>query len=244
MSWLLHEHPHVDGLSEAVAAQLEGAIHAGLADGGRATLALAGGRTPWPAYALLARAALDWRRTTLMPTDERCVPLTHPASNLRGLAAAFAGVAGEQREDGTIPDDGVRLRSLAVPDGDPAASEAHARAMLAAHPRPFDAVLLGMGEDAHIASLFPGAPRLDDGYDCALDACRIDSDPLPPEAPWPRISLTLPRLLRSSDLLLVVTGRRKREVLEQAFARADPFRSPASVLLHAPGALVHVHWSP
>lgn len=244
MAWTLHEHVDAERMLAVVAAQLEGACRLGLAQRGRATLALAGGRTPWPAYALLARATLDWPRITLLPTDERCVPHTHPACNLRGLAEVFAPVAAAPREDRTSRDEGVRLRGLSVPDGDPVASEVHAQALLAAHPQPFDAVLLGMGEDAHIASLFPGAARLDDGYDCALDACRIDPDPLPPEAPYPRISLTLPRLLRSRELLLVATGTRKRGVLEQAFARADPFRSPVSVLLHAPGAQVQVHWSP
>ena len=130
------------------------------------------------------------------------------------------------------------------------ASLAHARALLAANPQPFDAVLLGMGMgmgmggDGHFASLFPGAANLDEGFDPALDACRIDPVPLPPEAPYPRISLTLPRLLRTRTLLLAVTGAGKRAVLEEAMAGADPRCLPVAALLHAPGAQLHVHWSP
>lgn len=130
------------------------------------------------------------------------------------------------------------------------ASLAHARALLAANPQPFDAVLLGMGMgmgmggDGHFASLFAGAANLDEGFDPALDACRIDPVPLPPEAPYPRISLTLPRLLRTRTLLLAVTGAGKRAVLEEAMAGADPRRLPVAALLHAPGAQLHVHWSP
>ena len=81
--------------------------------------ALAGGRTPFPAYRRLATMPLDWSRVVLLPTDERCVPHDHAACNVRELREAFGEASG------------VRIESLTVDDGDPVRSEAHARELLA-----------------------------------------------------------------------------------------------------------------
>lgn len=234
MAWELHAYDDADALSRALAEALSNSAREALESRGGALLSLAGGRTPLPAYRALAALPLDWSRVVLMPGDDRCVPHSHAASNVRELRAAFAGA------------DGATVEAVTTADGDPDASEAHAREMLARHPQPFDAVVLGMGADAHTASLFPNASRLAEALDPAspLEALRIDPDPLPPEAPFPRISLTAARLLRARALHLVVTGAAKRAVLEQAFASPDPLARPVSAILHAPGACVHVHWSP
>lgn len=233
MPWTEHIHPDADGLAEALAERLESAIAGAIAGRGEAWLALAGGRTPFPAYRRLATRALDWSRVRLLPTDERCVPHDHPACNLRELRAAFADAAG------------VRIESLTVADGDPGRSLAHAREALARHPEAFDAVVLGMGQDAHTASLFPGAANLAGAIDPATaeDACRIDPVPLPPEAPFPRITLTAARLLRAHTVHLALTGAAKHAVLREAQASGDPLRHPVGAILHAPAVQVHIHWS-
>src|SRR5690606_18283240 len=102
------------------------------------------------------------------------------------------------------------------------------------HPQDFDAVLLGMGADGHFASLFPGAANLADGLapDSGIDAIATLPDPLPPEAPFARISLTLPRLLRAREIHLLVSGEDKRRVLRQA-QQQDACRHPVAALLHA-----------
>ena len=234
MAWVEHEYADAEALMAMLASRLKAVCVDAVAERGRALLALAGGRTPLPAYRQLAARPFDWSRLTVMPTDERCVPHDHPACNLRELRAAFEDAAG------------LQLASLTTADGDPTTSESAAAARLAQHPEPFDAVLLGMGTDGHAASLFPGARQLGVAMDphSRIDACRVDPDPLPPEAPFPRITLTLSRLLRARSLHLLVTGNAKRAVLRQAQADSDPLRHPVAALLHAPDAVTHIHWSP
>lgn len=235
MAWIEHFHADARVLKDAVVRQLEASTREALATRGHALLGLAGGRTPLPVYEALAERALDWAKVTALPTDDRCVPHAHPACNATQVRAALRAA------------DGVRLEPLTTPDGDPGRSESHARQMLAHLPQPFDAVVLGMGNDAHTASLFPGAPNLAMALDPAgaADVCRIDPDPLPVEAPFPRITLTASRLLRAGALLLLVTGEAKRAVLEQVQqAGSDALRQPIAAFLHAPGAVVHIHWSP
>ena len=104
-----------------------------------------------------------------------------------------------------------------------------------------------MGADGHIASLFPGASNIAAGLDLAgtADAIGILPEPLPPEAPYPRISLTLPRLLRARDIHLVVTGEDKRRVLRAAQQQDGAAGLPIAALLHArTAAPVRIHWSP
>lgn len=232
MAWIEHLHERVEDLHQAAAQALLQATQQGLDTRGAAFLSLAGGSTPWPVYRQLARQPLRWADVSLLPGDERCVPHDHPACNLTRLREAFADA----------PD--AHIVPLTTQDGDAALSQARAQAWLARHQQPFDAVLLGIGQDGHFASLFPGAAQLPQAldHDCPLDAMLVEPDPLPPEAPFARISLTLPRLLRTQSLLLLATGDAKREVLAQA--QADPARHPVGALLHAPGAQVHIHWSP
>ena len=236
MAWTEHDYPDTDALTVAVAERLRTACEAALRTDDTALIALAGGRTPFPVYRRLASAdGVDWSRVVALPGDDRCVSREHPASNAAGLRAAFAAAHS------------LRILPLTADDGDPDASLARARAALAPlHDRMFDAVVLGMGEDAHTASLFPGADALPAAMaeDAGEDAFLIVPNPLPPEAPYPRITLGLARLLRARSLHLIVTGARKREVLRAAQATHDPQRAPISALLHATDAVVHVHWSP
>lgn len=233
MAWAEHAYADADVLATALATALEDNVREAIALRGQAVLALAGGRTPFPAYRRLATRGLDWSRVVLMPTDERCVPHDHPACNLREMREAFAQAQG------------VHFAALTTDDGDPERSLAQARALLSQHAGDFDAVVLGMGIDAHTASLFPGAANLAAALDPAgeVDTCRIDPQPLPPEAPFPRITLTAARLLRARHLHLAFVGATKHAVLRAAQASKDPLQQPVAAILQAPAASGHIHWS-
>ena len=90
MAWLQHDHADVDALIEEVARGLRDACREAIRARGAAWIALAGGRTPLPIYARLAASGLGAGTVTVIPTDERCVPHTHPACNLRAVREAFA----------------------------------------------------------------------------------------------------------------------------------------------------------
>ena len=99
------------------------------------------------------------------------------------------------------------------------------------------------------ASRDPYAPfvsRMTAGLEAStpLDVLRVDPDPLPVEAPFPRLSLTAARLLRTRALHLAVAGDATRAVLAAARAGPDAMTRPVAAVLHAPGATVNVHWSP
>ena len=235
MAWIEHDYPNTAALIEQVAQELQRACRDATRERGAAWLALAGGRTPLPIYARLAASTFDGTITAI-PTDERCVPHDHPACNLRALREAFAANAG------------ITANGITRDDGDEAASLVQARAMLAVNAQAFDFVLLGMGADGHFASLFPGAANLAEGLatNSGLDAIATLPDPLPPEAPFARISLTLSRLLRARAVHLVVTGEDKRHVLRLAQQQDDGVGSPYPVaaLLHARDHRLQIHWSP
>lgn len=228
-------HPNPTALASAVAARIAVATDEALAARGAALLALAGGRTSPPVFRQLAAQPRDWSRVTAMPSDERWVARAHADCNLAQMQSAFAGA------------DGIRWLPLVpeAPAGD--ADAAHANAALAAHAELFDVAMLGMGADGHFASIFPGAPTLDlalgHAAAPAADAVAILPDPMPAAGPHPRVSLSLPRLLRSRLLLLVITGEDKRAVLERAQAEGDWRALPVAALLRSAHPQFEVHWS-
>ena len=158
-----------------------------------------GGATPFPILADLSRRPLDWRRIAIWPGDDRIVPEDHPASNAGRIRALLGPV-------------GARIAALGE----------------TARPPHFALTWLGMGEDGHIASLFPNTdPRADDPQPLR----RLTPDPLPPEAPFERISLTIPALLDSDALLFVIRGAAKLALFEDAAAGANDL--PVARLLRA-----------
>ncbi|NGX16265.1 6-phosphogluconolactonase [Wenzhouxiangella sp. XN24] len=236
MSWTESSHADAETLATRVAGQFEALVREALDSSGKAVLALAGGRTPFPIYRCLAEARLDWSRVSLVATDERWVPAGHPARNSREVRNAFGAAAGVHV---------LELVPAAVgPDAD--ANAEQGETTMGAVSEPFDAVLLGIGADGHFASLFPGAAELAAGLDPASrrSALVVNPVPLPPEAPYPRVSLTLARLMRTKRLFLVATGDAKRAVLDQAQSQRNGPDLPVATLLRRATVPIEIHWSP
>jgi len=230
MHWVAHD--DFATLCRSLAPSLADTLRAGIERHGRAAAALAGGATPFPLYRELAGQSLDWAQVTLMPGDERWVAADHEASNLRAIRGAFRAVPA--RFGALVPDEPGALPSLTV-----------ARATLDAVAGPLDLCVLGMGLDGHFASLFPHAPELATALDPDDEQALVivRPDPLPENAPFARVSLTLSAISAARRIVLVLRGQDKREVIEHARG-ADPARYPVAALLDHCDRTLDIHWSP
>lgn len=212
------------GLADAVAQQLRAA----LAERPLASLMLSGGRSPIPFFQRLSRQALDWSRVCVGLVDDRWVDAEHPDSNerllrehlLQNLAAS------------------AQLVPLKNAHREPEQGVAEAEAAVARIPRPFDVLVLGVGDDGHTASLFPCAEETP----AAMVSPRLLAATRPQTAPHPRITLTFPALLQSRAIYVAVTGEAKRAVIERAVALTPPL--PIGEVLLRSAAPVLVYWSP
>jgi 6-phosphogluconolactonase len=191
--------------ARAAARALTTDLHAVMARKESVVLAVAGGRTPPPIIDALMAAALPWRRIVAVPTDDRRVAEDHPARNVRALRSWMAPAM----------EAGARCEALEA---------------LAPGSAP-DVVLLGFGRDAHIASLFPGGEGMAEALqpDAAETIAYVTPAPPPPEAPFPRVTFTLPALLRAQRIVLAANGPEKLAVLRQA-QEPNP-KTPLSILL-------------
>jgi 6-phosphogluconolactonase len=180
---------------EDVAAAAAADIAEALRDGAR-SLVLAGGTTPQRCYELLSHMDVEWGRVTILFGDERCVRPDHPDSNYR--------MARETLLDRVSPATVHRMPAELGPD-EGAALYAHIVASVA----PLDVVTLGVGEDGHTASLFPGHPALKAS---ALVVGIRDSPKPPPQ----RVTLTLPALQRARRVIILATGAGKADAVAKA----------------------------
>ncbi len=190
---------------------------------GVAHVALSGGSTPARAYELLAAELEDWKDVDVWFADERCVGPDDEESNFRlARQTLLAGAAGldEQRVHRMIgelgPDEGARDYAEQLSEHAPARDDGS--------PPALDVIVLGIGPDGHVASLFPGAPTLDVGDD-ELCLGVHDSPKPPPE----RITLTLTVLRAAERCVLLATGASKADAVNAMLG--EPTRHvPASLL--------------
>nr|WP_244240751.1 6-phosphogluconolactonase [Luteimonas yindakuii] len=198
----------------------------------RARLLLSGGSTPEPVYTALAKAPLDWSLVDVALVDERWLMPDDPDSNARLVRQTLL-----QRNAA-----GARFEAI-TRAGRPLA-EAVATANMHAR-SPADVVVLGMGEDGHTASLFPGMRDLGAALASPHPYVAVDASGCPGAGPWPtRISLTPAGLATAHTRILLIRGQRKRELLDRVMAGDDPFEYPARIAFTTPGAPLHVHWCP
>jgi len=224
---VIQVHADPDRLAEAIATRLVATLIDVQNERGYVSLVLTGGRTADAAYRMVqespGRDAVDWSRVDLWWGDERFLPASHADRNDNQARAALLDA---------LPLDPARVHPMPAADdpegADPEAAAQRYADALAAAARPgtarlprFDLVLLGVGEDGHVASVFPELPA---GYE-TRPVSAVRGAPKPPPV---RITLTLPALNTAGEVWLLAAGRDKANAVGMALAGAGPVQLPAA----------------
>jgi 6-phosphogluconolactonase len=203
-------------LAEAAADRVVARI---AANSGRAAICLTGGSSPKQLYRLLAtdayRSRIPWDRVHWFIGDERFVPASDPLNNMSMARQAFLDQCAPQSNVHPIPTE------TAAPDNPDESAELYQRELKSFYgadeldpSRPlFDLVLMGVGPDGHIASLFPDYPALDETQRWVAGVPKAHVEPF-----VPRVTLTLPALASCHEMLFEVAGAGKRAILARVLA--------------------------
>lgn len=213
-------------LAQQLARHIARRLREAITTRGHAVLAVSGGKSPVAMFEQLRQQTVAWSHVSVLLVDERCVPHDHADSNtalvrthlLQGAAAAAHFVPFFDQLPASLDD-----RALEALAG--AANE-----RLAAQPWPMDVAVLGMGEDGHTASIFPGAAGLARALHGSGPVTWLRPGPAS-NAPHPRLTLTLPALLATREIALSITGASKLAVFQQAQRAADE-SLPVSLVLN------------
>jgi 6-phosphogluconolactonase len=181
---------------------------------------LTGGSTPRAAYERAAELRRDWSGTTIWFTDERCVPPHHEHSNYRMVKEALLDRI-----------EGAEVKRMEAERGPAEGADRYDRELQAAEPE-IELMLIGIGADAHICSLFPGDAALGERERLAVGVETPGMAPL-----VPRVTLTLPTVNSAREVIFLVTGESKAEALRRSFSGARDPSAPAS-LVEAPSVLI------
>ena len=221
-----------DGVARVAAARIASALSIALAARSKATVALSGGNTPRAAYAALARSGVDWTKVHVFWVDERAVPPTDDRSNYRWAKASLldaAAIPAEQihRMPADATDLGAAARTYEAtiadlverdPDGVPA----------------IDVVVLGIGDDGHTASLFPGETTVDitDRFAVAV-----------PAGPGreARMTITRPVIEHARNVFILAVGGEKKPALERVWSsEGDVRETPSRIVRACKGAVTWI----
>lgn len=228
MSMLKFE--NTSALDAALSAKVSGMLSAAIETEGKASLVVSGGRTPVGFFHLLSQSDLDWSKVTIALADERWVDADHAASNEKLV------------RENLLINEAHKAEYLALKTSAEYAldGEAECQQRLNTVGR-FTVVILGMGDDGHTASLFPGTETLSRGLDMRSGADCIAVTPL--DAPHQRMSMTLPRLLNTESLIIHISGASKQQVLAQANAGDDVMELPIRAILQQQATPVSIYWA-
>lgn len=232
-----HRFPDALGLARALAGEIQVELQEAIAARGHASLVVSGGRTPIALFHQLAAEKLAWDKVWVTLADERWVDVHDAASNERLVRA-------ELLRDHAATAQFIGLKNAAAT---PEAGVEWAWRSLARIAKPFDVVVLGMGDDGHTASLFPPtstnpSPHLTQALNTSLPpTCVAMQAPVEPRA---RLSLNLNALLDTRRIILHIQGESKWSVYQAAKAHGPVAQLPVRAVLHQQLVPVEVFWSP
>jgi len=226
------EYDSLGELADAVAGDVGFIVESAVDARGSSLIAVPGGKTGPAVFPKLANQKLPWKKVAIIPTDDRLVPMDDERSNVRAIAKIFLPL-------------GARVVPIAAEIDDYRLAGNSADARLQDLPWPPDLVWLGMGKDGHTASIFAG-PDLKDALDApkARRAVGVMPDPVPQDAPVPRVTLTRAAILAARTLLITITGEEKRSLLEQAIADGQSSNLPIGRVLAEAEQPIDIHWCP
>ena len=226
------EYDSLGELADAVAGDVGFIIESAVDARGASLIAVPGGSTGPAIFKKLSAQKLPWKKVTVIPTDDRLVPMDDERSNVRAIAKTFLPA-------------GARVIPIATEIADYKLAGNSADARLQDLPWPPDLVWLGMGKDGHTASIFAG-PDLQAALDApkARRAIGVMPDPLPAEAPVARVTLTRAAILSARTILITITGAEKRTLLEQAIADGQSSKLPIGRVLAEIDQPIDIHWAP
>ncbi len=226
--WQVTVCPGAEQLAQAAAELIRDSIASGQ---GPYRIALAGGNTPKATYAVLAGEGFvkdqDWERVSLFFGDERCLPARSPESNFAMVQESLLQHVGDRLA-------GVhRIKGELGPGQAAAEYEEELRAAFAIgtsqQPR-FDLILLGMGPDGHVCSLFPGLPQLRESKRLVVGVTEA------PKPPPQRVTLTMPVINMAHAVVFLVAGQDKAAAVQAVFD--GDRRLPAAAVRPVQGRLV------
>lgn len=217
-------------LISTLADDLEAELNEAVATRGSASMVVSGGKTPQPLFTELARRKIAWNKITITLADERWVDVSSKDSNEAMIRKTL--LTGAAAEASFVP---LKNSAASAREGQQACNR-----IIASLPRPFDVVILGMGEDGHSASLFPGITRraLDTGS--SVSCLSVN----PENAPHERMTLTASALLDSRKIVLHISGSKKWQIYQKAASAEFSDDYPVSVFLNQNQVPVCVYWNP
>ncbi len=219
-------------LEKALADRILHLLQAGIDKRGIASCVVSGGSTPVGLFEQLSQCDFDWHKVIITLADERWVPADSVDSNQHLVRTHLLK---NNAAEATFID-------LTSEHPTPHQAQPVIEQRLTGIHRPFDLVLLGMGNDGHTASLFPESPELLKAMD--EQTPRLCRGVTPAGAPHLRMTLTLPCLLNSREILLHITGTHKLQVYEQAMTGTDIHAMPVRAVLLQTRTPVTVFWAP
>jgi 6-phosphogluconolactonase len=226
----LKQFENTSALDNSLSAEVSERLANAIAKYGKASLILSGGRTPMGFFHQLSQQDLDWSKVTVTLADERWVDSDHQDSNEKLV------------RENLLINEAHSAKFLALKNSAETAvlGESELEAELSAYGQ-FTVVILGMGDDGHTASLFPGSTALAAGLD--LESGRSCIAVTPTEAPHERMSMTLPRLLDTECLIIHISGENKQKVLDQALSGNNVEELPIRSVLQQTQVPVTVYWA-